>query len=718
MSDEIDKKVEEIAKAPDWVRKWLSPLLGLGFLLADMAELPKHLGVPEPASDVIAAAIGGFFIWMWLVYLARKLRRAVPLLVLALLLGCGYAISHLWLAYTGNALPWPVFFLTATLFSAVALLTFLAEDNRLTALARLLRRRLPANVIEFFSTSEPHEIIALCCGAVVAGSVFFVSLVRHEDWYLVADTLLAKHIEPGHVGVLIAPYNYDSEKGPNEQQRFVTQLHDLLEKDDVLNRTIVPELLDRPIPGYVESGPIRFDEESEQEATGRHIAAYLGGDLVIYGAVMGADYKKFIRTRIVVAGTCDPDDPLLPAGEIHVDAPKSDAAHVHFLSAVVIALVDMNEARFKDAEASFDDALKDVPHLQERGDQDVRLDEKSVAALRLLKATSIVHQISQGVAPRTRADEALTLAKGVTKDPAADAFLHVMAGETTGLLWRNLSQFDRDAAKRNADLDAARIAYLELLHTLPSDAEPISFAATWNNLGVVYEKLAGPQPPLKLEPLQNAENSYQTAADWLKKEKNTTSPWARCLGAKDTAALLAAIENNLGVVLDKKGYTMKSAAEIKRAIAAFSSARPSPGDSLIPTLEMNLANAHRHLAAYENRSTNLAQARDHATEALALLTTGEHPADRAEALFALGQIDVTLGGLADNSDTKRAVQEWACAFDIFDHAGMRERTEMVLGSLKQIPQDILRPSLLDPESTPRNCHWNADKLLSQLGAAS
>lgn len=156
--------------------------------------------------------------------------------------------------------------------------------------------------------------------------------------------------------------------------------------------------------------------------------------------------------------------------------------------------------------------------------------------------------------------------------------------------------------------------------------------------------------------------------------------------------------------------------KIKSSIDIMSSIHLNPGEGSYINLNLNLANAYRHLANHENRSENLARARALAAAALNSLGEEDRPADRGEALYALGQVDIAVGQLADNADTKQAVQEWACAFDIFVRAGMNQPVDMVLNGLRQIPPAIVRSALREPSARP-DCHWDAGKLLSLAGAA-
>ena len=549
-----------------------------------------------------------------------------------------------------------------------------------------------------------QSVLAIRLGAGIALIVFLAALFRPEDWYLVSDTLLSDRVATGHTGILIAPYDFD--KDGTEHQRLSQEVQDLLARDTSLRTQLELELLPRRIPGYPRTGSVALNGENEQAAVARKIAFYLGGSIVAYGA----DLKKLTRTKIVT--TAGERDLLLPR-ELEIDGPKQDAGMLHFLATTIVGLAEARHFRLASAERYFDDALNAAKALSQTPAGRQSLRPATMVMLRLLKGAVIVQQVYVSTAARARADEALQIFKEVRDDPASTSYARAAAAVDTGMLWRNLSQFDASPAAHQHDLDEAAAAYMQVLGDIPPDADPFAIATAWNGIGVVYEKLAGRTN--ELEPLQKAEAAYQNALLWQAK----TSRGENARSRSERASLLASVKNNLGIVLTKEGRKTGSAAKLKLAIAAYGEARAAlleyPDPALEPLLISNLADAYTDLSGHENASENLRRARELLLQALAL-PGAAYPAVRGEIIFKLGQVDVVTGGFQDGPDAWRGVRELACSFDIFHRAGRGDQVRTVLNTLKQINPEILRPALLDKTPPVPDCSWDGTAILSALSS--
>jgi hypothetical protein len=376
--------------------------------------------------------------------------------------------------------------------------------------------------------------------------------------------------------------------------------------------------------------------------------------------------------------------------EINVDGPKDDALIVHFLAATILGIAAMKEHRFKSAELGFDDALMDVGKIARDPGNGTGLSGASIASLRQLKAASIVEQITTGATQTGRADEALRAMTEVMNDPASGIVLKAAGGIDTGILLRYRSQFESDPTQRDNNLYAAVGAYKRVTDDAElAKRDPFIIAIAWNGLGVVFEKLAGPGPRLDLEPLRSAEHAYANAVEWLHKSSEGSSAAPECDRDASFARLLTSIENNLGVSLDKQGAASQSPRVLKRAIKVLSRARKriatAPEAQVVePTLLNNLASSYRHLADHEDNVSNLKIARSLLLEGLALPILNEDRTGRGVLIDQLARVDASSGRHSDNMDTRRAVKEWACAFDIFEQAGWREQVRDVVYSLQQV----------------------------------
>ena len=183
---------------------------------------------------------------------------------------------------------------------------------------------------------------------------------------------------------------------------------------------------------------------------------------------------------------------------------------------------------------------------------------------------------------------------------------------------------------------------------------------------------------------------------------------------------MASIDNNLGIALAKRGIKTDTPADLKRAITFYLQGRSIladiPDTELEPLLVSNLADAYYDLSGYEDSGLNLDRARNLLIEALSLRGAHDYPAVRGEIIFKLGQVDVAAGGLANNAETRRGIQEWACAFDIFDKAGRDDQVGTVLRSLKRVSSAIVQRSIGDTTPPLPDCHWDTAKLLQRLAA--
>jgi hypothetical protein len=94
------------------------------------------------------------------------------------------------------------------------------------------------------------------------------------------------------------------------------------------------------------------------------------------------------------------------------------------------------------------------------------------------------------------------------------------------------------------------------------------------------------------------------------------------------------------------------------------------------------------LADYEERKTNLQQARQAIEDSLSVILTTNNPNVFAEIMYKFGQIEMAeAGDTHDDTKESAGLADWACSLAVFDRLGQKHATA-VAGSLNAVRKRI------------------------------
>ncbi len=678
------RKLLGLKGRPQLVLTWIGALVTLLIFLFDIAE---KLGFEQPGSQFLPAVLCAGFAWASLIQHARRWPSDIfDLLVLAPVAGAFYLLSQLWPAYTGENAP---------LIAVMA--CFVAATLAVFAGLRLA------------GSDRRRTIVALGVVVLVLAGPLYISLFRPQDWYLVKDTLLSEHVPEGRIGILVAPYDRDSDG--KLQSNMQEALGRLLSDDKDLASRVVVLLLARRIPGYKAEGVLAFDSVDEQAAAARRIALYDNGTVVVYGGTF------VTRILLVHVPMFLGEQTVVP--RIDIPGAPNDVRLVYLKSAAVAGFLALEQKNCKSAEQLFQTAAQEAANVRAAVlKQDDRAEAPDPNRLWLMNSTSIACQVMAGTAVQQQVDLALERTKAILDGSESDVDTRIVAAINRGAILRNWSLHEQNQGDLAKDLAAAVESYRAVLDPVPDKADPYLVAAAFNGLGVAYEKLA--ETAERAQNLRRSIDAYKRTMDLLTQAASGIKPPS----PGDARTLMATGQGNLGVAYFKLAESAvkqeEAVALLEMGIAMDRNAMASraafpalPRDAL---LESNLADAYLSLARFRDRTANLTVARQTLIAALDLPDATSAPAVRGEILFKLGNVDVTAGDWNDSQPTRRGIAEWACSLAVFDLASRNHQSAIVLSFLAHLSRAVVKAALISEPPPVAGCNWDAEAILQRLGS--
>ncbi len=228
---------------------------------------------------------------------------------------------------------------------------------------------------------------------------------------------------------------------------------------------------------------------------------------------------------------------------------------------------------------------------------------------------------------------------------AADDYLRGAVLNSLGIAYADLAQVE----DRAANLRRAVAAYTGALRFCTPEAAPLNeriafaYATTQNNLGIAYADLA--QVEDRAANLRRAVDAFTGALRFY-------TPEAAPLNER-IAFAYAMTQNNLGTAYADLAQVEDRAANLRRAVAAFTGAlrflTPEAAPLDYAMTQNNLGIAYRNLSEVEDRAANLRRAVDAYAEALRFYTPEAAPLDYAMTQNNLGAAYRDLSEVEDRA---------------------------------------------------------------------